>query len=418
MATPLPAPAPPAVLYLDIRTVLLLSMVITLVLGLSLVAAWRSGDDALARAQRLWVRGCAVQPLAWVLLGLRGAIPDVFSVLLANLLIVASFADFGAALVRLRGARPPWRAVGLLLTAVAVTQAAFIWLRPSLQARVVLISAALLLLSVAAVRAVWRLQAAPRPRSHWLVALAFGLGALVLAVRIVVEGLLSPGLATLLQGSPMQSLVFVYGAVVPIASTIGFLLIGNDRHIAELQRLVALDPLTGALNRRTLERQAPRADALLAETGRWCSLIILDADHFKQVNDRFGHLAGDQVLRGIGELLAAEAREGDLYCRFGGEEFVLLLPATRADGAAGLAQRLLQLLPRREFSLLPGRAVTLSAGVAELYVDGQSSGKQRLRALLGAADQALYRAKGLGRNRVVVAPATHRPVAAGVNARA
>jgi diguanylate cyclase (GGDEF)-like protein len=174
----------------------------------------------------------------------------------------------------------------------------------------------------------------------------------------------------------------------------------RSARLQEAEQQANTDMLTGLPNRHHFW---PRADALLAETGRWCSLIILDADHFKQVNDRFGHLAGDQVLRGIGELLAAEAREGDLYCRFGGEEFVLLLPATRADGAAGLAQRLLQLLPRREFSLLPGRPVTLSAGVAELYVDGQSSGKQRLRALLGAADQALYRAKEGGRNQVCLA---------------
>ena len=398
MATPLPAPAPPAVLYLDIRTVLLLSMVITLVLGLSLVAAWRSGDDALARAQRLWVRGCAVQPLAWVLLGLRGAIPDVFSVLLANLLIVASFADFGAALVRLRGARPPWRAVGLLLTAVAVTQAAFIWLRPSLQARVVLISAALLLLSVAAVRAVWRLQAAPRPRSHWLVALAFGLGVLVLAVRIVVEGLLSPGLATLLQGSPMQSLVFVYGAVVPIASTIGFLLIGNDRHIAELQRLVALDPLTGALNRRTLERQA---DALLQQAqrrGQAYSLLLLDADHFKQVNDAFGHDAGDEVLRAVVAVLRQGLRPADLVGRLGGEEFVVVLPDAGTAAALQRAEQLRAAVAALRFEVAGRRVpLTVSIGLA-------TAGAESFADLLRRADHAMYAAKHAGRNRVELAP--------------
>ena len=398
MATPLPAPAPPAVLYLDIRTVLLLSMVITLVLGLSLVAAWRSGDDALARAQRLLVRGCAVQPLAWVLLGLRGAIPDVFSVLLANLLIVASFADFGAALVRLRGARPPWRAVGLLLTAVAVTQAAFIWLRPSLQARVVLISAALLLLSVAAVRAVWRLQAAPRPRSHWLVALAFGLGALVLAVRIVVEGLLSPGLATLLQGSPMQSLVFVYGAVVPIASTIGFLLIGNDRHIAELQRLVALDPLTGALNRRTLERQA---DALLQQAqrrGQAYSLLLLDADHFKQVNDAFGHDAGDEVLRAVVAVLHQGLRPADLVGRLGGEEFVVVLPDAGTAAALQRAEQLRAAVAALRFEVAGRRVpLTVSIGLA-------TAGAESFADLLRRADHAMYAAKHAGRNRVELAP--------------
>lgn len=398
MATPLPVPAPPAVLSLDIRTVLLLSMVITLVLGLSLIAAWRSGDDALARAQRLWVRGCALQPLAWVLLGLRGAIPDVFSVVLANLLLVASFADFGAALGQLRGDRPPWRAIGLLLLAVAIAQAAFTWLRPSLPARVVLISVVLLLLSLAAVRAVWRLQTAPRPRSHWLVALAFGLGALVLAVRIAVEGLLSPGLASLLQGSPLQSLVFVYAAVVPIAATIGFLLIGNDRHIAELQRLVALDPLTGALNRRTLERQA---DALLQQAqrrGQAYSLLLLDADHFKQVNDVFGHDAGDKVLRAVVAVLRQSLRPADLVGRLGGEEFVVVLPDVGTAAALQRAEQLRAAVAALHFEVAGRRVpLTVSIGLA-------TAGNESFADLLRRADHAMYAAKHAGRNRVELAP--------------
>lgn len=176
-----------------------------------------------------------------------------------------------------------------------------------------------------------------------------------------------------------------------------------ERRSARLQaaeQQANTDMLTGLPNRHHFW---PRADALLGVDARWSSLVLVDADHFKRVNDTFGHLAGDQVLRGIGELLAALARPQDLYCRFGGEEFVLLMPDTRAAEAALLAEQLLQQLAASAFSLLPGHQVTLSAGVAELYADGSSGGKQRLRALLGAADQALYRAKDGGRRQVCLA---------------
>jgi diguanylate cyclase (GGDEF)-like protein len=160
---------------------------------------------------------------------------------------------------------------------------------------------------------------------------------------------------------------------------------------AELRDQALRDPLTGLHNRRALEQ---RFAAGLAQP---LALAVIDVDHFKQINDRGGHAAGDEVLRALGALLQQGLRRGDAVYRTGGEEFVLLLPG--ADGAGAL-QRLERLRQATAEATLPGAPgpVTLSAGVAEAGQQGDT-----LDELLAAADAALYRAKAAGRNRVFIA---------------
>ncbi|WP_038047318.1 GGDEF domain-containing protein [Thermus caliditerrae] len=145
------------------------------------------------------------------------------------------------------------------------------------------------------------------------------------------------------------------------------------------------DPLTGLPNRRALEMALEKEAARVERGEKPFSLILLDLDDFKRVNDEKGHPEGDRLLQEVARHLVAHVRRGDLVARFGGEEFAILLPATDCLRAERLAERLKE--------GLAARGVTASFGVA-LY---QGS----LEALLQKADQALYRAKGLGKNRVV-----------------
>jgi len=124
------------------------------------------------------------------------------------------------------------------------------------------------------------------------------------------------------------------------------------------------------------------------------SLVIIDADHFKEVNDLFGHLKGDEVLKEVASRLQIGSRPTDHLSRFGGEEFVLLLPDTDHDGALALAERL-RLNIRRYVVRPDGRPVTVSMGVATTPEDGQA-----LDGLLAKADERLYRAKNDGRDNV------------------
>jgi diguanylate cyclase (GGDEF)-like protein/PAS domain S-box-containing protein len=190
----------------------------------------------------------------------------------------------------------------------------------------------------------------------------------------------------------------------------------TDRKIVEIklkdalehmERLAATDALTELANRRHFDGVADEEWRRCAREHQAISLIMLDADHFKLFNDRYGHAAGDGCLRAVAsQLTAAARRPGDLAARYGGEEFLLLLPNTDRAGAACVAERVrrlvLDLAIAHEASPAPG-VVTVSIGVAAAWPEDPGSGPTSVRALLAAADAAMYQAKCGGRNRVVIA---------------
>lgn len=166
--------------------------------------------------------------------------------------------------------------------------------------------------------------------------------------------------------------------------------------IDDLRHERDVDGLTGVLNRRAFET---RAEVILAQDWRSpCTLITCDLDRFKQINDRHGHGAGDLVLTTFGELLRRTARTSDVVARFGGEEFVVLLPGASSDGAYLLAERLRVSLSATRFSFLPAsERITASFGIAQ-HQPGET-----FHQLLARADRSLYQAKAAGRNRTITA---------------
>jgi two-component system cell cycle response regulator len=165
-----------------------------------------------------------------------------------------------------------------------------------------------------------------------------------------------------------------------------------------LEALATTDPLTRVLNRRAL------LDRLTAEVDRArrydssLALLLFDVDHFKQINDTAGHLAGDSVLRQLGALLEDAMRKVDIVARYGGEEFIAILPETAADGAVVFAERLRERIGLHSFDIGAGRIVrlTVSIGIATFPASGVGSTED----LIARADEALYRAKAGGRNQV------------------
>lgn len=170
-----------------------------------------------------------------------------------------------------------------------------------------------------------------------------------------------------------------------------------------LRRYGLMDPLTGIPNRRFFERR------LGEEVDRWFRrqeplvYMLVDIDHFKQVNDRHGHQAGDRALQQVAELLGRDLRGADVLARYGGEEFVMLLPGTTLRQGAAIAQRLCHNVARHAFTLPDKQtlAVTVSIGVACLNADTMLDGQAPGAWLFQHADAALYQAKQSGRNRVV-----------------
>ncbi|GIZ13682.1 diguanylate cyclase [Pseudomonas sp. NCCP-436] len=162
----------------------------------------------------------------------------------------------------------------------------------------------------------------------------------------------------------------------------------------QLQLLAIHDPLTGARNRRALNDELKIAMAGHSRHGISYGLLLMDLDHFKQVNDRFGHHVGDQVLVAFVDLIKRSSRQEDRLFRFGGEEFLLLLPNTGVEGLHTVARHLLEQVKQTLSS--PGGAVTVSIGGAILQND------EHWENWLQRADACLYRAKSEGRDRVVI----------------
>jgi diguanylate cyclase (GGDEF)-like protein/PAS domain S-box-containing protein len=176
-------------------------------------------------------------------------------------------------------------------------------------------------------------------------------------------------------------------------------------HVAEIEALqdklqeqAIRDSLTGLFNRRYLEETLQREIARAFRAGRPLGIVMIDIDHFKDINDTHGHGAGDTALQALGKLLAANTRGGDVACRYGGEEFVLALPGATLEVAHERAEHLRQAIEALRVDYAGATlSLTISAGIAAYPVHGE-----RVDEVLDNADQALYQAKNDGRNRCVV----------------
>jgi diguanylate cyclase (GGDEF)-like protein len=193
------------------------------------------------------------------------------------------------------------------------------------------------------------------------------------------------------------------GDLITVGSAIFKFLFGGElgsieaQYHEEIYRLTIVDGLTQVNNKRYLFEFLEREMARCSRHGRALSLVLLDIDHFKKINDTFGHLAGDYVLRELATVLKVKVRKEECLARYGGEEFVLVLPEASRENTASLADKLRKLVEAHPFEFegkkLP---VTFSAGVADL-----TPGHESAIAFLKAADARLYEAKRKGRNQVV-----------------
>jgi diguanylate cyclase (GGDEF)-like protein len=169
----------------------------------------------------------------------------------------------------------------------------------------------------------------------------------------------------------------------------------------ELEELASRDPLTGLYNRRHFGEVITREFASAERYDADLTCIMFDVDHFKETNDRFGHRTGDGVLTLLAEAISCELRESDVAARFGGDEFILLLPQTSARSASSLADRIVSRFSHGLKQTFPDVPATLSIGVASLRATHAPSSE----ALIHEADVALYTAKESGRNRTIAADA-------------
>ena len=344
---------------------------------------------------RLWTWGCWALLLGFAALGARVWLPTGLSVVLGNALICAGLALFSLAIHRfLPAGRPPlW-----LLWAQPPLWLALLWMLAwPLHQRTAVLSLVYLALLAPSVAVIVR-RGWSGERSLRVVALTMVLTMLALLVRAWHAWTLPQDYQDMLQGSLAQGLTFLMAFGGMLGAGFGFVLAVFERVAQQMEQQATHDGLTGCLNRSTVDTLLEHALQRARREGTPLAFVLLDLDHFKQVNDQHGHRMGDEVLRRFAQTVRGRLRASDAFGRTGGEEFGLVLPATDEAGARRLLEVVRQAVMAMAVADAQGQPVpvTVSAGIAVAAPQDEVSGDR----LYGRADQALYEAKRAGRNRV------------------
>lgn len=383
-------------LILDLRTLLIVMIATSLSLAAALmVAVGPQFRDGLGK----WTGALLLQAVVFGLYASEGIWPKYASVVLANALFITCLTLQAAAIYEFYGQTMSrwWHVVPLLMVAML-----FALVIDNFPVRVILSGAIFGATMLALAIMGQRLNREDRGSARLLLLTGYLIGASTMFARAMVS-ILEPGsIPGFLIPSPLQGITFLFSFAVILVTSVGFLLLHKERSEEAAQKLALTDPLTGAFNRRTFLELAEKEIARTRRTKGSLSLIMLDLDHFKQINDRNGHLAGDEVLKGVVAVVLTCLRKEDLLVRYGGEEFCILLHGVAIDRAAAMAERIREAVEKGSFSF-NGRTlpVTVSIGVSTLSADGNEG----VDKLVNRADEALYAAKKAGRNRVVAFPA-------------
>ncbi len=355
-----------------------------------------------------WAAALLFSALAHLLLMLRGQVPDVLSIVAGNVLLAGVVVGMTAAIYRFQGRAIPW--IWLLAPAVLVGVLCVVFI-DDFTARVSIVGCLMGLQALWAMGVALHGHRTAVGHGHWLLVAGFGLEALVLGARGLLPAFMGDDAGDILHGSDLQTLTFISSFGVVLISSLGFVFMSRDRADESNRVMAALDALTGVANRRSLVAALVRDVARALRTRQPFALMMVDIDHFKHVNDQHGHLAGDQVLCNVANALGKRVRAQDLVGRYGGEEFMVLLPDTELAGAEQLARDLCRAVRESRCTVEGGHgrpaaniAVTVSIGV----FGGQLEPGDTWDMLIATADRALYQAKENGRNRVEVAQLLRR----------
>lgn len=392
---------------LDVRTLLIVLVVSNLLMAATLLLVFaRKLRDGLG----YWAVSLGVQALAWVLFAGRGAISDVLSIVVANALLPVSWSLQVVALCQFQRRRA---SLWIMVLPGALTFTWFLVYLHEFQVRMMVGNLLLALASLATAHWTLRFRVGAELRTRWLLIGSYLVTGAVFLSRSLVAWLTPHSITSFLAPGPVQSMTFLLGYALVIINSFGYLLMHKERADRSMRQLALTDPLTGALNRRTFLPFAERELARFRERQAPVSLLMLDLDHFKRINDGYGHRVGDEVLTRFVARVQTCLRQEDKLVRYGGEEFCLLLPGAGQQAAEALAERIRVSVAESPF-MIEGHElrVTVSIGVATVRSDATDT----LQTLVDRADSALYRAKKDGRSRVAasapVAPViTRLPVA-------
>ena len=389
----------------DIRTILLLSMLVNVVLAIAMLIYWRTQKTYSGFGYMVIANGLFA--LTFLFFAFRGFIPPAVSIVGANFLTILS------ASYRLEGIRHFLGAKAVIKhnfafsivfgIVMALLSGYLVDIRDGLYIRTLLISGCILVFCAWIAWEAFKADAEHERLLLWIIGFVHVGYCLLLLLRSSVW-IVSPAERNLFSPSLVNSAFFIYDLLNHIGLSIVYIML-NSRRLAknltavqqELEILATKDSLTELYNNRTF---CERGQSELLRTRRFdhpLSILMMDVDHFKIVNDTYGHAAGDKVLKAVGTKIAQVARQSDVLGRMGGDEFVMLLPETSGEQAKAVAERLLQGMAESSCDWETARIkVTLSIGLVELVAEDRD-----FESLLRRADEALYEAKRCGRNQIV-----------------
>lgn len=393
----IPAARQPA-LKVHSPTLLIIAALLTALVTTVLYAVWSFNRNI--PGLRLWMVSFLLGSVFSVSLLVRDWFPDVVAVVISQGSVsLAAYLCLMASRMYM-GRRPfsHWYAV-LGIGALMVASVYFTVVQPHLGMRFVFVGlgAGICFLLTARTMADGGVRRVP---ARYLFALVAGLHGLFLLLRpalfklapVAPGGLPDAGLVTL-----VSQFVLLEAIVAVVLLGFGALMLANEFITSELRHLAEMDPLTNVFNRRAFLTLLDKAISAAQRTGTAVPVLVMDLDHFKNINDTWGHRAGDDVLRHFVMLAHRCLRKEDVMGRLGGEEFAIFLPNASAAGALAVAERLRALVEAQPVATGPQSIpLTVSVGVT-LCAHGDAAG-----AALQRADEAMYLAKERGRNRVEV----------------
>jgi diguanylate cyclase (GGDEF)-like protein len=380
---------------LDPRSVIMLAGLMGVMMALVMFFMRRSYPPSI-RGLSDWARGPLVAFVSTLLFAARGFFPDFLTIVVANVVLFQACILYYSGSQKFLQGHSDTRGWTLLNGVIGLSMFWFSSVKPDFEARLLIVTLAVSLLFFA--HALLYLRHRPRVFGQRLMIGLLLAQAVVAALRFVSVVMGMAG-SNLMEATWIQALYISMYSISVLLLSIAVILMATDRVHTEFEYMATRDSLTGALNRRAL-LDACR-DAFTSTSGQQhMALLMVDLDHFKGINDRFGHQMGDRVLREAVHRMQRAVGDAGLLGRYGGEEFVVLLPGVGKAEAMAVAARLKQAIDEpfaADSPMAKVGSIAVSIGVAARE-DGKGVDE-----VLAKADAALYRAKAMGRDQVMAA---------------
>ena len=380
-------------MILDVRTVFVITFLYGLLTGVGLVFASRSYSGTLRRSMNVMGAGAITLMSGILAVGIQGVLLTSFSsVLLANFMMLWGVGEYFQALRLFDGEEPRRSWTFAIAAGVTLLNLFFFSVVPSLSARVIVMSLAFSFLTGLSGVRILRSRSVSGTTVRNTASFSFWLVSVLFLARGIGTMFFGWYTTTLMENNLWQTLLFSGSAVGFVLINFSYLLLCNGQFNRHLEQLALTDPLTGLFNRRAFSELALREIARSGRSREPLSLIMIDADKFKKINDTFGHSAGDRVLQHLSAVIRESVRPQDVVGRLGGDEFAVLLPGANHIMALGVEERLVVAVDEHPLPWHEGKIpLKISAGTAALNL-----GAPDFDDLLSRADNALYRAKRHG----------------------